>query len=475
MPDVNTAADAALDRVQKIMHLWPAPGNNQGVRADAVLAGMKPIAALAEMTLKLPVGYQKGQYEGAGYLSGSPTLSEADIVLAHAVLRDRDAILPAAVASGKPLSRALYAQIKGRAYKMLALASDFDISEFAAAVSKVGTVTGPAWDSAVVNVGAVPAPAKPQAPAAVGASPAPRISPMPAPTRKAVDSILASLAGNGFTPAAVTYDEAASRTVTFWFWTDHAADGARPIIPFSIAFDGRVVPFVVSVVPVDTAAGAVRTPTPLEAKAEAAVQRAAKLAAAWPRVAPGQGVRADAVLRAVAPLRTIAVDILARPVGAAKGSIAGPGVVASVLRRWFPLYAVIEASEGAAAPATGYLSGSPVITDADHALAQSVLNLIDVTLPGLGATLIGAGQFGLVKEAAHRLLAVATDCDLDTTAADEVALLWQVTKEAVHDLVDAAKKPVEAGWSLLKTLLMVGAAGAGVYAAKVALTPSRKA
>ena len=392
MPDVNTAADAALERMQKIMRMWPSPGNNQGVRADAVLAGMKPIAALAEMTLKLPVGYQKGQYEGAGYLSGSPTLSEADIVLAHAVLRDRDAILPAAVASGKPLSRALYAQIKGRAYKMLALASDFDISEFAAAVSKVGTVTGPAWDSSVVNVGV----AKPRAAA-------------------------------------------------------QAAAGAAPTDPAS------------------------RSASPLEAKAEAAVQRAAKLAAAWPRVAPGQGVRADAVLRAVAPLRTIAVDILARPVGAAKGSIAGPGVVASVLRRWFPLYAVIEASEGAAAPATGYLSGSPVITDADHALAQSVLNLIDVTLPGLGATLIGAGQFGLVKEAAHRLLAVATDCDLDTTAADEVALLWQVTKEAVHDLVDAAKKPVEAGWSLLKTLLMVGAAGAGVYAAKVALTPSRKA
>ena len=263
MPDVNTAADAALALVQKVMALWPKPGAGQGVKADAVLAGMKPIAALAEMTLQLPTGTSKGQYSGAGYLSGSPTLTEADLALAHTVLQDRDVILPAA--GSKALTRELYAQIKGRAYKMLALATDMDISEFAAAVSKIGTVTGPAWDSAVVNVGAAKAPAGKAPAAAVGAAPATRIAPMPAPTRKAVDNLIASLAANNFTPAFVTYDEAASRTITFWFWTDFAADGARPLIPFSLAVDGRIVPFVVSVVPTDAAAGSVAN------KAEAAL------------------------------------------------------------------------------------------------------------------------------------------------------------------------------------------------------------
>jgi hypothetical protein len=204
--------------------------------------------------------------------------------------------------------------------------------------------------------------------------------------------------------------------------------------------------------------------TPLELKAEAAVQRSVRLASSWPKLGPDQGVPAAAMLHAIAPLRPLAADILARPVGSSKGSIAGPGVVPTVLRAAFPLYALVEAVEGAAAPATGYLSGSAVITAEDHGLAQSMINLIDVTLPGLGQTLIGSGHLGLIKEGSHRLLAVATDCDIDTTAADEVVLLWQATKEAVRDLGGAVQRRAEEGWGLLKTALVVAAGAAGVYA-----------
>jgi hypothetical protein len=211
--------------------------------------------------------------------------------------------------------------------------------------------------------------------------------------------------------------------------------------------------------------------TPMEVKAEAAVQRSRRLVNAWPKVAADQGVVASAVLRVLQPLRAVADDILARAVGAPKGSIAGPGIVATALRLVFPQYTVVVDAAAAATggpPATGYLSGTSTITAADRALARHFLQLLDVTLPGLGETIIGSGQFGLIKEATHRLLAVATDLDLNTTAFDEVTLLWSSIKDAVRDLVGAAQRKADEGWSLLKTMLLVGAGAAGVYAVATA-------
>ena len=208
-------------------------------------------------------------------------------------------------------------------------------------------------------------------------------------------------------------------------------------------------------------------------KAEAAVQRSVRLVNAWPQVGPGQGVPADAVQRAIAPLRSIAADVYGRAIGAQKGTIMGPGVVPTLLRLHFPWYNVIEAVEGAAKPATGYLSGSPVVTVEDRALALHVMQLIDQTLPGLGQTLVGSGSLGLIKEASHRLLAVATDLDINTTAADEVTTLWAATKESVRDLAQAVQRRADEGWSVLKTVLVVAGGVAGLVVARELIATRR--
>ena len=61
-------------------------------------------------------------------------------------------------------------------------------------------------------------------------------------------------------------------------------------------------------------------------------------------------------------------------------------------------------------------------------------------------------------------LAVATDLDLNTTVIDEVVTLWQATRDSVRDLAGAVQRHTEEGWSLLKTVLVVAAGAAGVYA-----------
>ena len=152
MPDVNATADAAVTRLQAIMNRWPRPADGQGVRADAVAAGLRPLAPLAAMVLKLPVGYGKGYYEGVGYLSGSPRITPADLDTARAVLKDL-AALP--VAEALPLGRVLYGTMKAHAYKLLALAADLDVT--GANLARVGTAAAAAWDPfislAVVAVG----------------------------------------------------------------------------------------------------------------------------------------------------------------------------------------------------------------------------------------------------------------------------------------------------------------------------------
>ena len=155
MPDVTVLAEAALERIQRLMARWPRPAAGQGVRADAVLAGLAPLAPLAAMVLKLPEGYSKGYYQGAGYLSGTSRITTADYKVARAVEQDVNVILPAA--GERPLTRQLYNQIKEHAYKLLGLATDLDVTQ--GQLSKVGTSAHAAWDRwvsmpPVVNVGA---------------------------------------------------------------------------------------------------------------------------------------------------------------------------------------------------------------------------------------------------------------------------------------------------------------------------------
>jgi hypothetical protein len=159
MPNPTDTAEAALERLRRILARWPRPAAGQGVRADAVLAGLAPMLPLAEMVLALPVGYSKGFYPGAGYLSGSSRITTDDLKLARSVEQDLNVILPHA--GERALTRQLYNAIRTRAYKLLGLATDLDVSQ--SALSKLGTAPGAAWDtwvslkkvSPLVTVGAV--------------------------------------------------------------------------------------------------------------------------------------------------------------------------------------------------------------------------------------------------------------------------------------------------------------------------------
>jgi hypothetical protein len=372
MPEAKDTGDAALERLRQIMARWPKPSDGQGVMPQALLDGMKPLVPIAEMVLKLKVGYGKGYYAGAGYLSGSPKVTEADLELARAVLRDVRTDLPDAVKAETLLPRALYAKIKERAYKFLNLATDLDVT--AVRLAKVGTAAGAAWDTWV------------------------------------------SLAPVRDLPAAAA------------------------------------------------AFGAAKAPTPMEQKAEACVQRTRAFVNSFPKPGQGQGVKASYVLQALILLQPLAERIAKLKVGTAKGSIAGPGTLDAVLRIAFPWFLAVEAIEGRATPATGYLSGSPKVTAEDIGVAQALLGWI-AGLPVFGPGALDHGQYEAIKQLAHKLLAIATDLDIDTTLADKVTLFWQSVSEAVADLRAAG----EAGFNFAKTLTVIAAVVAGVYVGKTVL------
>lgn len=364
MPEAKDTAEAALRRVQAIMRRWPRPEAGQAVVAAAVADGLAPLGTLAAMVLKLPVGYGKGYYEGAGYLSGSSKITASDHDLCSSLLNDIDTLR--AAGDGATITRSVYALIKDRAYKLLNLATDLDVT--AVRLAKVGTAASSAWDS--------------------------------------------------WEALAVV---------------DEKKRGA--------------------------AYGADAASTPMAQKAEAAVQRTVRFVNSFPKPGPDQGVKANYVLRALEILLPVIERVATQPLGAPKGSIQGGDAVNTALRLAFPWFTAVEAAEGTATPATGYLSGSPVITVADLALAGGLLDWIKTGLPAYGERPLERGQYEMIKERTHRVLAVATDLDLDTTAADQVALFWQSVKEAVKDL----RKPVDAGFNFLKGLFVVAAIAGGVY------------
>jgi hypothetical protein len=144
MADPTLKVDAALERLRRIMGRWPKPEEGQGVLPVAVRAGLQPLVPLAQMIVKLPLGYGKGYYLGAGYLSGSSKITASDRELATAVLRDVNTDLPDAINADQVLPRPLYAKLKERAYRLLALATDLDVTQ--GPLAKIGTAASSAWD-----------------------------------------------------------------------------------------------------------------------------------------------------------------------------------------------------------------------------------------------------------------------------------------------------------------------------------------
>jgi hypothetical protein len=208
------------------------------------------------------------------------------------------------------------------------------------------------------------------------------------------------------------------------------------------------------------------TPTPLEQKTEAAVQRVVRFVNAFPKPSATGMVSTTAARAALAPLRPMAVKIASLSVGTKKGSIAAPGIVTALLRQSV-LYLVAEAYEGGpAAPGTGYLSGSPIITEADRTTAQFMLALLDKILPEYPAPVLDPVLYTTIKQQAHKLLLIATDLDIDTSVADQAALLWAALKETVKEYAAAITSGAKAGLGLLEIALIAAGVGAGIYIVK---------
>jgi hypothetical protein len=465
--DVNATAQAALDRLARLMAPWPKPGAGQGVKTEAVLTGVTLLRPLAEMLLRLPLGYAKSSYRGAGYLSGSDAVTATDQAIARAVLNDA---VDLAATPGTALTRAGYAKVKERAYQLLNIAADLDVGD--GELAKVGTALGPAWDRWASLDMTVTLPT-----AAAGA--APRVGPMPAPVRAVVDNLLAALARNGFIPESVAYDEAASRTVTVWFWTDFAADGARPIIPFSLAIDGRITPFVVSVVPTDAAAGSVAN------KAEAALQRFDHVMNSFPRPGPGQIVRRDALTAALKQLEPLADRVANLAAGTPK-SAATASVFKAALTGGFKGFAIAAAAPwalpfwglmptveapGQAYSGAGYLTG-PLVTVADRDCANRIRYELNVRLPAYGIDqskwLTDAPWlYPQIKLQVIQLLKIATDLDVVEDDLDRAARAFDAVGEALMDLPQtlgvAFKATTDAGTTLGETLVWLAGGALAVF------------
>lgn len=540
MPDPTLLAEAALERLRQIMARWPRPRAGQAVRADAVRAGLAPLEPLALMVLTLPVGYGKGYYQGAGYLSGSPRITRADHDLANAVMRDLNVVLLAA--NERPLTRGLYGKIKEHAYKLLGLATDLDVTQ--GNLQKLGAAPGDAWDrwtsmakvpplvDAAAEVGAPTG--DPHVDRAVdalarwlegeGARPddllvrggrlllvyAPgRAAEMAKASGLAPPTVVSKRLGGSavtLTVAVVAADDPAAVGAaagwlaprfrdargTEWRWTgarglDEAGRHVQTLRSSTgtemrlaredveaFVRDGELTPLAPAPeVGADDAAAALGQAAPgqqpvhtaAEARMQATLARVTKFVAAFPRPTATQMVKAPETLAALSPLRPLALRVSQLKVGDKKGSAAPPAWIDKVLSATVP-YQIARAIEGEPDPATGYLTGSATVTQDDINVGRWVLGMIDDVLPRYPAPTLAPVLYDEIRRKAHQLMMVGTDLDVDTTAADQVALLWQSFKEATQDFARYVERGAEAGTSLLKVGVIVAAAAAGIYGVK---------
>lgn len=209
--------------------------------------------------------------------------------------------------------------------------------------------------------------------------------------------------------------------------------------------------------------------TPLEQKTEAVVQRVVRFVNAFPRPSATGMVSTAAARQALAPLRPLAERVAGLSVGTRKGSVAASGIVTALLRQ-SPMYLLAEQYEGGpAAPGTGYLSGSATVTADNVTTARVVLTMIDGTFPTFNTPVLDPVTYATVKQQAHRLLMIATDLDLDTSVADQAALLWGALKETVKEYAAAISSGAKTGLGLLEIAAIALGVGAGVYVVKTVL------
>lgn len=210
-------------------------------------------------------------------------------------------------------------------------------------------------------------------------------------------------------------------------------------------------------------------PTPLEQKTEAAVQRVVRFVNSFPRPTPTALVKTADVRRALVPLRPLADKVAGLSIGARKGSVAASSIVTALLRQ-SPVYLIAEQYEGGPAqPATGYLSGSALVTASDVTTAKFVLAAIDGTLPSFKVSPLDPVTYATVKQQAHRLLLIATDLDLDTTCVDQAALLLGALKETLKEHAAALALGGKKALGVLEIALIATGVGAGIYAIKTVL------
>lgn len=144
MADLPVQAQATLERLLRFNRSWPKLRAGESVRADVLLAVLKHVEPLARLVLTLPLGYLKGWYPGAGYLTGTPKVTEADLEVARRLIYELTSRLP--TYGTNPVEPWLYHQVQERAHQLLLLATDLDVG---AAFQKVGTSASSAWDQMV--------------------------------------------------------------------------------------------------------------------------------------------------------------------------------------------------------------------------------------------------------------------------------------------------------------------------------------
>ena len=208
--------------------------------------------------------------------------------------------------------------------------------------------------------------------------------------------------------------------------------------------------------------------SPIAQKADAAISRVLRFTRAFPHPTATQRVTVASAAKALEPLRSLADKIVALPIGTKKGTIAGSGAPEALARVFLPLYNVAEAIAGKPQPATGYLTG-PTITEDDRTTARFILNTLDATLPLYTSPLLEPADYEAIRKAAHQLMLIGTDLDIDTEIADKVTLAWASLKESVKELAQNVQQRAEEGWSLLQVGLVVAAAAFGIYGAKTVL------
>jgi hypothetical protein len=458
MAGVNETAELVLQRLRQIMNRWPRPGDGQGVKVAAVIDGLRPLTPLAEMVLRLPVGYAKGYYQGAGYLSGSYQLTEADRAVAHAVLNDAKVDLPPA--AGQALTRTGYAKIKERAYRLLLLAADLDTT--VGQLAKVGTASTAAWDtwiSLAPVVDLVPAVAS----GAAG---------IPGPIAKVIAVLTHKLTLHKMPPDAVGYfpDD---RQVIFGYVDPAMAVTADDLLPQSLEIDARIIRFKATA-DRTYVSGAVG----VNNKAEAALRRFENFMNAFPRPGVNQIVRFEALIKALKQLEPLAERVAALPEGSPK-SAATASMWKAALAGGFEGFMVAAAAPWAlgfwgakklagttpraAYSGAGYLTG-PLVTADDRNVANRIRYELNVRLPSYQITPAewlkdAPWLYPQIKEQCVQLLKITTDLDVTEDELDRASRAFESVGEAVMDLPETMRQVyrqvTEVGTNIGQALLWV--------------------